>query len=212
MHPVHVTRGRVGLLGGSFNPAHQGHVHISQYALNRLGLDEVWWLVSPRNPLKSESSLADYDMRLRSARHAVRCNKRIRVLDIEKRLGTRYTYQVLDALKRQFPAVQFVWMMGADNLAQFHRWKRWRQVLAQVTVIVFDRAPHSHRSLRSPAAGRIARNRLKLNDIGGTFPLPGLLYVHLRRDPASSTALRKMLGAEAFLGHNALIGMHGAPY
>ena len=193
---------RIGLLGGSFNPAHEGHVHISRYALARLGLDEVWWLVSPQNPLKDTKGMAEYALRLQSARQVSAGVRGIRVTDIESRLRTRYTYQTIEALKEAYPGVDFVWMMGADNLAQFHRWRRWRQVLRMVPVAVFDRAPHSHRALRSPTANLMRRSMLKLHDIGEEWPAVGLLYVPLRRDPASSTEIRKKLGAAAFLRHN----------
>lgn len=197
-----ISNRRIGLLGGSFNPAHEGHVHISRYALDRLGLDEVWWLVSPQNPLKDPASLADYEMRLESARREAQSVRGIRVMDIERRLRTRYTYQTVAALQERFPRVQFVWMMGADNLAQFHRWRRWRQILRMVPVAVFDRAPHSHRALRSPTARLMHVSMLKLHDIGRVWPRQGLLYIALRRDPASSTEIRKKLGAGAFLMHN----------
>ncbi|NBO19387.1 MAG: nicotinate (nicotinamide) nucleotide adenylyltransferase [Proteobacteria bacterium] len=196
---------RIGLLGGSFNPAHEGHVHISRFALARLGLDEVWWLVSPQNPLKNPNDLADYALRLASARQAAAGVRGIRVTDIERRLGTRYTYQTVAALKARFPGVQFVWMMGADNLAQFHRWRRWRQILRSLPVVVFDRAPHSHRALRSPTALMLRGSMLKLQDIGPKWPDAGLLYAPLRRDPASSTEIRKTLGAGAFLRHNEVV-------
>lgn len=202
MNPIYTKNRTIGLLGGSFNPAHSGHLHITLHALKALGLDEVWWLVSPKNPLKDAASLASYEQRLASARAVAEGHPHIRVLDIERRLRTRYTYQTVAALQGRFSGANFVWMMGADNLAQFHRWKRWVSVLSSVAVVVFDRAPYSHRSLRSKAALRARASSMKNMDIDGNWALPAMMYVHLRRDPMSSTYLRKKLGGGAFLGHN----------
>lgn len=202
MTPAYTHNRIIGLLGGSFNPAHQGHLHITLHALRAFGFDEVWWLVSPGNPLKDIRSLASYAQRLDSARRVAGRHPRIRVMDIEARFGTRYTHDTVAALQAHFPGAGFVWMMGADNLAQFHRWKRWERVFAQVPVMVFDRAPYSHRSLRSKAALRARRFMLKYRDVDGAWHAPALVYVHLKRDPLSSTFIRKKLGRGAFLGHN----------
>jgi len=116
---------RIGLLGGSFDPPHDGHVHITTAALKRFGLDRVWWLVSPGNPLKSQGP-APLPERMQAAQALMR-HPRVTVTDIEARLGTRFTAETLQALQHRYPDVQFVWLMGADNLAQFHRWHapRW---------------------------------------------------------------------------------------
>ena len=127
----------VGLLGGSFDPAHAGHAHITREALKRFGLDRVWWLVSPGNPLKAEGP-APLDLRLAQAR-AVMDDPRVVVTDLESRLGTRATADTLDRLTALYPGVRFVWLMGADNLAQFHRWDRWQSILARVPVGVLAR-------------------------------------------------------------------------
>jgi nicotinate-nucleotide adenylyltransferase len=189
-----MTKNRtIGLLGGSFNPAHEGHLHITLYALKKLHLDEVWWLVSPHNPLKSSASLAAYEERLQSARDIAAAHKRIRVLDIEARLGTRYSWQIVAELKRRFPGVRFVWLMGADNLAQFHRWRRWVEILHKIPIIVFDRAPYSHTSLRGKTYTRAKRFLLKNNEIINLSTPPRFQFIHLKRDPCSSTAIRKNL-------------------
>ncbi|MBT4905881.1 MAG: nicotinate-nicotinamide nucleotide adenylyltransferase, partial [Rhodospirillaceae bacterium] len=127
---------RIGLLGGSFNPAHDGHRHISQLALARLGLDEVWWLVSPQNPLKSEAGMAPFESRLESA-DRIACDRRIRVSALEAELGTRYTADTLKALQNRYPAARFVWLMGADNLVQISRWRAWTQIFKTIPIAVF---------------------------------------------------------------------------
>jgi nicotinate-nucleotide adenylyltransferase len=200
--PIYTRNRTIGLLGGSFNPAHGGHLHITLHALKKLGLDEVWWLVSPRNPLKSADALADYGQRLASAVRVASAHPRIRVLDIEARFGTRYSYQTLSLLKERFPGTHFVWMIGADNLAQFHRWKRWQAVLAAMPVVVFDRAPYSHTALRSKAYIRGSRFLMKNPHKTLLSQGPCLVFIHLKRDPLSSSDLRKKLGAGAFLRHN----------
>src|SRR5215216_425890 len=129
---------RIGLLGGSFNPAHRGHRGISLHALRRLGLDEVWWLVSPGNPLKAEKDMAPLAARYVSARGAAR-GAPIRPTTIEAELGLRYTVDVLRALIRRYPKRRFVWLMGADNLAQFHRWKDWRRIARLMPIAVIAR-------------------------------------------------------------------------
>lgn len=194
MKPLYTKNRTIGLLGGSFNPAHAGHLHISLHALRALRMDRVWWLVSPQNPLKEKEGMAAYEKRLASARKAAR-HRDILVSDIEARLGVRYTYQTLVALKRRYPGTQFVWMMGADNLAVFHRWQRWRDILSLVPVVVFDRAPYSYTSLAS-------KTYLRMRRFLGARHAPGMRFVHLKRDATSATALRKMLGKKAFLRDN----------
>lgn len=196
----------IGLLGGSFNPAHEGHLHITLHSLHKLGFDEVWWLVSPQNPLKSAAELASYERRVRSAQAVVAGHSRVRVLDIEARFGLRYTYETLAFLQKRFRGTRFVWMMGADNLAQFHRWQRWDRILAELPVVVFDRTPYSHTSLRSKTMVRGYRFMLKNIAIGKKWPVPCLVFEHLKRNPLSSTALRKKLGKAAFLRHNKNVG------
>ena len=202
MKPIYTKNRTIGLLGGSFNPAHAGHLHITLHALRKLGFDEVWWLVSPQNPLKSLSSLAAYEQRLQSAKKVAAHHPRIRVLDIEARFGTRYSFETIDLLKSRFPGTHFVWMFGADNLESFHRWKHWKSLLSGIPIVVFDRAPYSHTSLRSKAMLRGRRFLLKNMNIQLPLAAPCLIFEHLRRDPLSSTDLRKTLGPAAFLGHN----------
>lgn len=191
---------RVGLLGGSFNPAHDGHRHISLYALKALGLHEIWWLVSPQNPLKPKSELAPYEQRLSFAQE-VAAHPRIRVTDIERKLGTRYTIDTLRALMRRYPQIEFVWLMGADNLASLHRWHRFRAIFSLVPIVVFDRSPFSHTALRKKAAQCFAHaRRAKIRPISGAKP-PVWEFIYMARHPESASNLRKTLGKNAFLRH-----------
>lgn len=149
---------RVGLLGGSFDPPHAGHVHITRWALKAFGLDRVWWLVSPGNPLKPDAP-AELARRLAAAR-AIMAHPRVEVTDLESWLGTRYTAETLRAVTARWPGVRFVWLMGADNLAGFHRWERWPEIMATVPVGVLARPGDQLRAGLSPAARRFARWRL----------------------------------------------------
>src|SRR6185369_1428505 len=135
---------RIGLLGGSFNPAHAGHLHISQEALKQLKLDQVWWLVSPQNPLKSTQDMAAYESRFASAKEVTKHEKRIVVSDFEKKHDLYFTHATLSEIRKHNPSAQFVWIMGADNLARFHRWQNWRSIIDIMPMVIFDRAPFSH--------------------------------------------------------------------
>lgn len=183
----------IGVLGGSFNPAHSGHLHVSREAKRRLRLKEVWWLVSPHNPLKAKSELADYAARLAGAKKISAKTPFIRVLDLEQRWGTRYTVDTLTRLKRCYPRARFIWLMGADNLASFHRWKRWQKIFQLVPLVIFDRAPYSHRALHVRSALRFAGFRWNERQLGvlSCSALPAWGYVAMRRDPTSSTEIRK---------------------
>lgn len=145
----------IGLFGGSFDPPHVGHVHVSLEALKRFQLDRVWWLVSPGNPLKSEGP-ASLPRRMAAAKDLVG-HPRIEVTDVEARLNTRYTAETIEALQAHYPGVQFVWLMGADNLAGFHRWQKWTQIMGQVPIGVLAR-PHQRISARTSKAAQIYRS------------------------------------------------------
>jgi nicotinate-nucleotide adenylyltransferase len=188
----HLTPGmRVGLYGGSFNPAHDGHAHVAGTALRRLGLDRVVWLVSPQNPLKSSEATTSLDLRIDDARrHAP--GRAMIVSGVEERLGSRYTIDTVRALKTRFPSVRFVWIMGADNLANFHRWRGWTQIVREIPVAIVSRPGDAMKSRLSPAARRFARGRLqesaalRLAD----HPPPAWIYLTAPLNHASSTALR----------------------
>jgi nicotinate-nucleotide adenylyltransferase len=186
----------VGLLGGSFNPAHAGHRHITLRALRRLGLDEVWWLVSPQNPLKPVEGMALLSERLAGA-EAMADDPRIRVTAIESHLGTRYTADTLSALTRRFPKTRFVWLMGADNLQQIPKWNRWRRIFRAVGVAVFDRSPYSYKALSGKAARRFRRFRLPQGraTLLARMAPPAWVFLHMRRHSASATAIRRRRAA-----------------
>ena len=188
--PRDTTR-RIGLLGGSFNPAHPGHRHISLEAMKRLGLDEIWWLVSPQNPLKAAHETAPLETRLAAARAIARGRSMI-VSDAETRLGSQYTIDTIRALKARFPGVDFVWIMGADSLATFHRWRGWTQIMAEVPVAVVSRPWISLKSRSSPAARRFASARVSLLEaklLPGATP-PRWVFLTGPLNFQSSTALR----------------------
>ncbi len=192
---------KIGLLGGSFNPAHAGHLHLSRQAYKHLGLDEVWWLVSPQNPLKSAEQMADYETRLASAQRFCATQTWLKICEIEQLLGLNYTIDTLSALMHHCPQHQFVWLMGSDNLAQFHRWHQWRKILNSLPICVIDRAPHAHHALRSPAALAYKSQRIKQRDarqLAGASA-PCWVYLFVPRHEESATRLRNLFGKNAFL-------------
>ncbi|MCX7587675.1 nicotinate-nucleotide adenylyltransferase [Phenylobacterium sp. 58.2.17] len=182
---------RVGLYGGSFNPAHEGHAHVAETARRRLQLDRVIWLVSPQNPLKAAHETAPLETRLAAARAIARGRSMI-VSDAETRLGSQYTIDTIQALKARFPGVDFVWIMGADSLASFHRWRGWTQIMAQVPVAVVSRPWISLKSRSSPAARRFGSARVSLLEaklLPGAKP-PRWVFLTGPLNFQSSTALR----------------------
>ena len=148
----------VGLLGGSFNPAHEGHRHISLYALKLLGLDAVWWMVSPQNPLKSTKDMATLKQRMASATEASR-HPDIYVTDIERQMGTHYTVDTLAALKSHFPHTNFIWLMGTDNLLQIHHWQNWERILANKYAPIGEALERFRASLLSQEQGQLLKAR-----------------------------------------------------
>lgn len=195
--PRSMRRRRIGLLGGSFNPAHAGHRHISMVALHRLGLDEVWWLVSPQNPLKPTTNMAPLGDRLRRAAE-IAGHPRIRVTDAETRLRTRYTADTLPALVRRHPDCAFVWLMGADNLVQLPAWRRWDTIMQCVPVAVFPRAPYSFQALAGRAATRFAAWRMREEAAASIAarPPPCWIFLNSQLHPAAATAIRAALASE----------------
>ena len=182
---------KIGLLGGSFNPAHEAHVHVSLVALRRLKLDSVLWLISPQNPLKGSSDTAPLAKRIEHARQ-VATDPRIEVTGIEQALGTRYTVDTIETLQRRFPKARLVWLMGGDNLAQFHRWRRWQDIARRLPMAVIARPGFTIKALASPAACLLAGARLRAGKASELVAkrAPAWVFLEERLDPASSTALR----------------------
>ncbi len=180
------------MLGGSFNPAHGGHLHISRLALRHLDLDEVWWLVSPQNPLKKTDGMAPFATRFASAEAAAKGERRIVVSDIEERLGTTYTADTLAQLRHRFPRTDFVWLMGGDNLAQIPRWQRWTEIFEHVPIAVFDRPATARRALAGPAAQRYARARISPDGARrlASRAAPAWVFFAARLDPRSASEIR----------------------
>lgn len=183
---------RIGLLGGSFNPAHGGHRAISLHALAALELDEVWWLVSPGNPLKEAAGMAPLPARLASAERVAR-GTRIRPTAIEARLGTRYTIDTLRALKRRFPDHKFIWLMGADNLLQFDQWRDWRGIARAIPIAVIARPGYSRAARASAAMGWLRRfvRPASQRKSWTTWRPPALVLLRFRPDKTSATRIRQ---------------------
>ena len=196
---------RIGLYGGTFNPPHAAHRAASLLALKRLRLDKVWWLVTPGNPLKDNGSLPPLSDRLEQAR-AMAHHPALIPTGLEAGLGTRYSYDTVAALVRRFPQVHFVWLMGADNLAGFHRWQRWRDIANLVPMAIIDRPGCTFAAMGSPAAGALARWRCHESQAGrlATMVPPAWIFLHGLKSPLSSTQLRaKAASKAALLGPNA---------
>lgn len=185
---------RVGLFGGSFNPAHEGHAHVAETARRRLNLDKVIWLVSPQNPLKSSHETADVAERMAAARTYARGPDMI-VSDAETKLGSQYTIDTIRALKRRFPKVRFVWIMGADSLAGFHRWRGWTQIMREIPVAVVSRPWIALKSRFSPAALRFRPFRRPSGDAMGLAEMtpPAWVFLRGRFNYQSSTKLRERM-------------------
>lgn len=184
---------RIGLFGGSFNPAHQGHVMVALYALKRLRLDWVWWLVTPQNPLKSNAETAAYDERLEQTAQMAD-HPRFRVTDLEAQIGSRNTAQTLAALAPALKRGKFVWLMGADSFRDLHHWHDWTKIAETLPLAVLARPGYTIRALQSPAALRFAQNRLPLEQLadlpGHQPPAWAFIPMPLRRE--SSTAIRAL--------------------
>lgn len=182
---------RIGLLGGSFNPAHEGHRHISLLALRYLNLHEVWWVVSPQNPLKSADGMATFEERFEYAKKVAR-HPRIRVSNVEVQLNTRFTLDTLRVLKQRCQRTQLVWLMGADNLAQIPKWRDWTLIFETVPIAVFARPSYSMLALAGKAAHRYARIRLPSRSAAALAMKtpPAWTFFHSRLHQASSTQIR----------------------
>lgn len=184
---------RVGLFGGSFNPAHDGHAHVAETALRRLELDRVVWLVSPQNPLKDANQTAPLEARMASAREAARpAGPAMVVSDFETRVGTAWTVDTIRALRARHPGVRFVWLMGSDNLAGFHRWRGWTDIMRSVPVAVVARPGNLLDSRTAPAARRFSAFRIPADQarLLPALEAPAWTYLTAPLNPRSSTAIR----------------------
>ena len=184
---------RIGLLGGSFNPAHRGHRRISLAALRALGLDEIWWLVSPGNPLKDDVDMAPFEARLASARQLAACAP-IRVSDFEARAGTRFTVDTVEALRHRYPETAFIWLMGEDILPQFHLWKDWRRLARMVPIAVLSRPGYDAGARAARAMGWLRRFVRPSGQARSwtDWSAPAILLLRLPPDPTSATRLRAL--------------------
>jgi nicotinate-nucleotide adenylyltransferase len=192
--PRHGKGMRIGLFGGSFNPPHAGHRHASLLALRRLNLDRVWWLVTPGNPLKDNDRLPPLAERLAAARRMAR-HTRIDVTGFEAAIGVRYSYATVDYLVRRCAGVRFVWLIGADSLASFHGWRRWRDIAARLPIAVIDRPGSSFAPLNARAAVALAPVRIEESEARKLPEMrpPAWVFLHGPRSPLSSTALRQQI-------------------
>jgi len=185
---------RIGLLGGSFNPAHGGHRRISLAAVDALGLDEVWWLVSPGNPLKDgRPDMAPFEARFASARDEAR-RAPIRVMDFERREGTRYTIDTVTRLKLRYPGFRFIWLMGGDTVAEFHRWKDWRKLAESLPIAVIRRPGYDHAVHAARAMGWLARFVRPSSQAKDwtDWSAPAIYFLRLPPDRTSATAIRAL--------------------
>ena len=182
---------KVGILGGSFDPAHEGHLEITHAALEFLDLDYIWWLVSPGNPLKNDNEISSFENRFYSAKNMAD-DPRIIVTDLEQKLGTKYTIDTLEKIIYNHPNHKFIWLMGADNLAQFNQWKDWRKIADTVPFAIFNRPSYSKQSMQSVAATELREFRIDEKDAGLLYKLkpPAWIYYTLSKNPMSSTEIR----------------------
>ncbi len=179
------------MFGGSFNPAHEGHFHVSRQSINRLVFDELWWLVSPQNPLKPVAGMAPFEERYAAAKRLAR-HPAIRVSDCERRYGSRYTVDTIRRIRRDHPRDRFVWIMGADNLADFERWRCWQEIFQALPIAIFDRRSYAQLASASKPLRRYWHRRLSeqtSRSLSSCRP-PVWIFFHSRLHPASASAIR----------------------
>lgn len=181
---------KIGLLGGSFNPAHEGHVYISEKALELLGLDEIWWLVSPQNPLKETEGMASFEKRFATAQKIAAGNPKIHVSDFEKKSGTNYTFDTLTALNTMYKQHNFVWIMGADNLVQFPKWHKWREILGATPIAIFNREGFKDKALTGEVVTEFSAYKIEnLAKLATSIP-PAWAFMDIETPKISATQIR----------------------
>lgn len=182
----------IGILGGSFNPAHEGHVHISMQALEILGLDEIWWMVSPQNPNKPKEGMAPFEERFVAAQQFVKSIPNIVVSDFEKNNKTQYTYDTIVAMHKKY-SHNFIWLMGADNMATFHKWHKWQDIFKKTPIAVFDRGDFAIEALASDAAHEFAEYKIAEENARDILvqKAPAWCFFEIEKHPASSTEIRQ---------------------
>ncbi len=191
----------IGLYGGSFNPAHEGHLHVALEALKRLDLDEIWFLVSPGNPLKSDDGMAPFKDRRASVIKLINKHPRMKTRSLECKLGTRYTADTVSALKSELPRTNFVWLMGADSLADFDKWRDWKNIAETVPIAVFDRSGYALSGFRSGLAQQYARYSVTPKQLTRN-QAPAWTFVTIPRHPGSATDIRSQNGDNWYAGKN----------
>ena len=187
------TKLKIGLVGGSFNPAHAGHVHMSRTAYHKLGLDQIWWLVSPQNPLKRFANMANLPDRLAAARDITAATPFIHVIAPEVRLPSNFTYETLKYFQKTMPLARLVWIMGADNLVQFKRWKRYQDIIDLLPIAVIDRPGYSYQAIsagRHLRARRCTASQLRRRLVKTRQDMPGWCFIAGPRHHASATDIR----------------------
>ena len=182
---------RIGLLGGSFDPPHKGHIYISIEAKKLLQINEIWWLVTPQNPLKI-SEPATYQERIKNCKEISK-DKPILIKEIEKKINSKYTYQTLDYLLNHYTNIKFFWIMGADNLINFHKWQKWRQIFQEVSIVVFKRHRYNNQALKSIACKTFTNYRIHSHQINNNHfnKLPSWTWIDNREIKISSTEIRQ---------------------
>jgi len=181
----------IGLLGGSFNPAHKGHIYVSDLALKIFNLNQVWWLVTPQNPLKENAQKGTYDFRLSTA-NKLKKSYKIKVLSLEYNIGTKFSYDTIKVLKKSLPNINFFWIIGADNLCDMHLWYKWKKIFRLCPVVVFNRPGYTKKALFSKTAHFFWSNKVDSNKIRvcKNYSLPLWTFVNKRMVNHSSSAIR----------------------
>ena len=185
---------KIGVLGGSFNPAHEGHIHISNIALKEFKLDEIWWLVSPQNPLKNNFTKINLKKRINYAKQ-ISNGYKIRVEDLESKFKTNLTSKTLKIILERYKGTKFIWLMGADNLKEINRWFNWKNIFNTMPIAVFDRGVYSYAIINSIAGKRYFSKLHKRKNSLSIFnkPLPSWKFIHNIKNPTSSTYIRKLM-------------------